>query len=181
LPLVSIRNIQLQYLSTVFTWQSSSVTTVIHRRYYSQEAHASNVITEKHEFQAETRKLLDIVAKSLYSEQEVFIRELISNASDALEKRRYIQLTTSTIDDQQHQQDHPLEISIDVDEKSRMFTIRDSGIGMNKQELIDCLGTIARSGSREFVSKLSNDTATSDSIIGQFGVGKWQLLIVNFC
>ena len=96
---------------------------------------------ESHEFQAETRKLLDIVAKSLYSEKEVFIRELISNASDAIEKFRYFQVTNAKT---LQNPDRELDIKIDLDKIKRTITISDSGVGMSKQEMIENLGTIAR-------------------------------------
>ncbi|EGD78535.1 heat shock protein 90 [Salpingoeca rosetta] len=127
--------------------------------------------TKSHSFQAETTKLLDIVAKSLYSEREVFVRELISNAADALEKLRYLQTTGESIE----QPDEPLQISITTDEEAGTFSIEDTGIGMSEEELVENLGTIARSGSKAFIEKLG-ETATGnaqarDNIIGQFGVG----------
>ncbi|XP_013793081.2 heat shock protein 75 kDa, mitochondrial-like [Limulus polyphemus] len=100
--------------------------------------------TEKLEFQAETRMLLDIVARSLYSEKEVFVRELISNASDALEKLRYMQLTAENITSK----DSVLEMHIATDKLTRTLTIQDTGIGMTREEMIDSLGVIARSGSK---------------------------------
>ena len=96
---------------------------------------------ESHEFQAETKKLLDIVARSLYSEKEVFIRELISNASDAIEKFRYFQATNAQT---LQNPDRNLEIKIDLDKIKRTITIADTGVGMSKQEMIENLGTIAR-------------------------------------
>ncbi|KAJ8028051.1 Heat shock protein 75 kDa, mitochondrial [Holothuria leucospilota] len=132
---------------------------------------------EKHEFQAETRMLLDIVAKSLYSENEVFIRELISNASDALEKFRYLQMTRDDLP-----QGQALEIHIAVDQEKNTFVIQDTGIGMTKRELIDNMGTIARSGSKAFVQQLKDrgNTANIDSsIIGQFGVGFYSAFMVG--
>ncbi|XP_023216809.1 heat shock protein 75 kDa, mitochondrial-like [Centruroides sculpturatus] len=134
--------------------------------------------SDRREFQAETRMLLDIVAKSLYSEKEVFIRELISNASDALEKLRYNQLSSSA---QDHEfKESNLEIHIATDKLARTFTIQDTGVGMTKEEMIDSLGTIARSGSKEFLQQLKN-TGTSEnigSIIGQFGVGFYSTFMV---
>merc|ERR1711971_181715 len=124
---------------------------------------------ESHEFQAETRKLLDIVAKSLYSEKEVFIRELISNSSDAIEKFRYFQVTNAkTVQNP----DRELDIKIDLDKIKRTITISDSGVGMSKQEMIENLGTIARSGSKAFMEQYKDEeTADPNAIIGQFGVG----------
>jgi TNF receptor-associated protein 1 len=128
---------------------------------------------ENHEFKAETRKLLDIVARSLYTDKEVFIRELISNASDALEKFRFLSSTHQISNIVTPEKD--LGIRVEVDEQNRTFTITDSGIGMSRQELIDNLGTIARSGSKKFIE----DVGSSDSkIIGQFGVGFYSSFVV---
>lgn len=112
-------------------------------------------------FQAETRQLLDIVAQSLYTDKEVFIRELISNASDALEKFREL---TFTEKENLEDVDKPLEISLSVDERLKTFTIQDSGIGMTKEELVKNLGTIARSGSKEFVKSLRDKGKSSDAL-----------------
>lgn len=128
------------------------------------------------EFQAETRKLLDIVARSLYSEKEVFIRELISNASDALEKLRYMQMQGKGI----MGKDLPLEIHIAVDDSKKTFTIQDTGLGMTKQEIIDNLGIIARSGSRAFIEEIEGTGGQVDkNIIGQFGVGFYSSFMVS--
>ncbi|XP_013417162.1 heat shock protein 75 kDa, mitochondrial-like isoform X2 [Lingula anatina] len=133
--------------------------------------------SSSHEFQAETRKLLDIVARSLYSEKEVFIRELVSNGSDALEKLRYMQMTDAEISDP----DLPLEIDIEVDASKKTFTIQDTGIGMTKEEMIEHLGTIAKSGSKAFLSELSkaSEASAKSSIIGQFGVGFYSSFMVS--
>ncbi|CAH1776355.1 unnamed protein product, partial [Owenia fusiformis] len=130
---------------------------------------------EKQEFQAETRKLLDIVAKSLYSEKEVFIRELISNCSDALEKLRYQAMTTPDVADK----DVPLEIHIGVDDSKKTFTIQDTGIGMNKTEMLANLGIIAKSGSKEFLEELKDKPDVSSNLIGQFGVGFYSTFMVG--
>ncbi|XP_022086790.1 heat shock protein 75 kDa, mitochondrial-like isoform X2 [Acanthaster planci] len=133
---------------------------------------------ENHEFQAETRMLLDIVAKSLYSENEVFIRELISNASDALEKLRYLSLTSGS----GVSGDLPLEIHIATNQEAGTFTIQDTGVGMTLQEMIDNLGTIARSGSKAFLEELQKDGqtgSTGGSIVGQFGVGFYSAFMVG--
>jgi len=123
--------------------------------------------TTTHEFQAETKKLLDIVINSLYTERDVFIRELISNAADSLEKFRHESLTKDELFD-----DHmPLEISIDLDEEKKQLTITDTGIGMTKDELVENLGTIAHSGSDAFLSELAEAARNDVSLIGQFGVG----------
>ncbi|KAI6204841.1 hypothetical protein M3Y94_00723700 [Aphelenchoides besseyi] len=128
--------------------------------------------TERREFQAETKKLLDIVANSLYSDQEVFIRELISNASDALEKRRYLEASTGG--DQSDAEGVPYEIRITTETDG--LVIEDTGVGMNKEELINLLGTIARSGSSEFRGEKEAESA--QSIIGQFGVGFYSAFMV---
>ncbi|WP_457575262.1 molecular chaperone HtpG [Desulfomarina sp.] len=123
--------------------------------------------TTTHEFQAETKKLLDIVINSLYTERDIFVRELISNAADALEKFRHESLTKTDVFD-----DHvPLEITIDVDEKKHTLTISDTGIGMTREELEHNLGTIAHSGSNTFLTELVEAARKDVSLIGQFGVG----------
>jgi len=127
------------------------------------------------EFQAETRKLLDIVTNSIYTDKEVFIRELISNASDALEKFRYKQVTNEVISEK----DSPCEINIITDKTTGTLTIYDSGIGMNKEELISNLGTIARSGSKQFVQSVSESGGKGSGIIGQFGVGFYSSFMVS--
>ncbi|XP_038055297.1 heat shock protein 75 kDa, mitochondrial-like [Patiria miniata] len=142
-----------------------------------QDAETVTGTPEKHEFQAETKMLLDIVAKSLYSENEVFIRELISNASDALEKLRYVSLTSGS----GVSGDLPLEIHIATNQEAGTITIQDTGIGMTLQEMIDNLGTIARSGSKAFLEELKKDGqtgSTSGSIVGQFGVGFYSAFMV---
>ncbi|KAM8713818.1 hypothetical protein ACLKA7_014047 [Drosophila subpalustris] len=135
---------------------------------------------DKHEFQAETRQLLDIVARSLYSDHEVFVRELISNASDALEKFRYTALST-TNESELAAKDRALEIRITTDKPQMQLIIQDTGIGMTRDELISNLGTIARSGSKQFLEQLKQDQTNaqaSSNIIGQFGVGFYSSFIV---
>lgn len=135
---------------------------------------------DKHEFQAETRQLLDIVARSLYSDHEVFVRELISNASDALEKFRYTSLT-NTEESELAAKDRPLEIRITTNKPQMQLTIQDTGIGMTREELISNLGTIARSGSKKFLEELKQENKAaeaSSNIIGQFGVGFYSAFIV---
>ena len=120
-----------------------------------------------HEFQAETKKLLDIVINSLYTERDIFIRELISNSSDALEKMRHESLTKDNVFD-----DHvPLEVNISLDEEKHTLTIADTGIGMTRAELEINLGTIAHSGSGNFVAELAEAVRKDVNLIGQFGVG----------
>ena len=132
----------------------------LHRHYSNQPEEAEDVkskhhniirstekpvgSSDKHEFQAETRMLLDIVARSLYSENEVFVRELISNASDALEKFRYTIHTAGEHEKDYEAADRPLEIHIATDKQNMQLTIQDTGIGMTREELIQNLGTIAR-------------------------------------
>ncbi|GAB5367305.1 hypothetical protein AAMO2058_001219000 [Amorphochlora amoebiformis] len=131
---------------------------------------------ESNKFQAETRRILDIVANSLYTDKEVFLRELISNASDALEKARYLRNTDAKLSDQ----DKDFEIHITCDKDKNQLVIQDFGIGMSKEDLIKNLGTIARSGSKEFMQKI-NDVGSSevaDNIIGQFGVGFYSVFMV---
>ncbi|XP_076298767.1 TNF receptor associated protein 1 [Lasioglossum baleicum] len=132
----------------------------------------------KHDFQSETQMLLQIVAKSLYSDKEVFVRELVSNASDALEKLRYIRLSDS--DATETAGDRNLEIHIATDKQNRTLTIQDTGIGMTREELISHLGTIARSGSKAFLEKLKESQSSGDTsqIIGQFGVGFYSVFMV---
>lgn len=123
--------------------------------------------TTSHEFQAETKKLLDIVINSLYTEKDVFLRELISNAADALEKFRHESLTAEQVFD-----DHlELDINIKLDEENNTLTITDTGIGMTRAELEANLGTIAHSGSNTFLTDLAEAAKKDVSLIGQFGVG----------
>ncbi len=123
--------------------------------------------TATYEFKAETKKLLDIVINSLYTERDVFVRELISNAADALEKFRHESLTKTDVFDGHL----PLEIAIDLDDKNNTLTITDTGIGMTGAELEHNLGTIAHSGSNTFLSQLAEAAKKDVSLIGQFGVG----------
>ncbi|XP_014210527.1 heat shock protein 75 kDa, mitochondrial [Copidosoma floridanum] len=134
--------------------------------------------TAKHEFQSETRELLNIVAKSLYSDKEVFIRELISNASDALEKLRHISLVENLSADEGG--DRNFEIHIATDKQNRLLIIQDTGVGMTREELISNLGTIARSGSKAFLEQLSEKKGADEAskIIGQFGVGFYSSFMV---
>lgn len=133
--------------------------------------------SETREFQAETRMLLDIVARSLYSEKEVFVRELVSNASDALEKLRYLRLTEPE-GVTPASAEAPLEVHIATDKLANTFTIQDTGVGMTRDEVVESLGTIARSGSKEFLKKLAEGDAAGSSIIGQFGVGFYSAFMV---
>ncbi|WP_434512231.1 molecular chaperone HtpG [Desulfitobacterium sp. AusDCA] len=124
--------------------------------------------TETKEFQTEIRQLLDIVINSLYTDREIFLRELVSNASDAMEKVRFQQLSGQDILDK----DIPLEIQITTNEDEHTLTITDAGIGMTKDELTENLGTIAHSGSKAFIQNLAESGDKKDmNLIGQFGVG----------
>lgn len=123
--------------------------------------------TTNHEFQAETKKLLDIVINSLYTEKDVFLRELISNAADALEKFRHESLTQDDVFDSHLE----LDIKISLDTEKKIMTITDTGIGMTREELEANLGTIAHSGSNTFLTELAEAAKKDVSLIGQFGVG----------
>lgn len=129
----------------------------------------------QHQFQAEVGQLLDIVTHSLYTDREIFVRELVSNASDALEKMRLLQLTEKEIFDDKL----PLEINITTDETAKTITIADYGIGMTQEELIENLGTIAHSGSKAFVQAMKQSGKEGASnVIGQFGVGFYSAFMV---
>ncbi|MFP6901611.1 MAG: molecular chaperone HtpG, partial [Opitutales bacterium] len=129
---------------------------------------------KKQQFQAEVRQILDIVVNSLYKDREIFIRELISNASDALEKLRHLQLTEKEI----HDDNLPLEINVTTDDQAGTLTIQDFGVGMTADELVENLGTIAHSGSKEFLEAAQGDGAMSEALIGQFGVGFYSAFMV---
>ena len=128
-------------------------------------------------FEADTGKILDIVINSLYSEREIFLRELVSNASDALDKRKYLGLTDKKINNSSESS----EIKIQVSSKQKTLTISDNGIGMNEEDLKSSLGTIARSGTKAFLEQMSassKDKKTDMSLIGQFGVGFYASFMV---
>ena len=129
---------------------------------------------ETRSFQAEVSRLLEIVAHSLYSEKEIFLRELISNASDACDRLRYAALTEPSL----AEGDSAFRVVLTPDKTARTLTIADNGIGMNRDELIENLGTIARSGTAAFVSQLSGDARKDMSLIGQFGVGFYSSFMV---
>ncbi len=122
---------------------------------------------EKHHFQAETERLLEIVIHSLYTDREIFVRELISNAADACEKLRFLQSSGETI----HQPDVAPSISLASDETAGTLTITDTGVGMTRAELVENLGTIAHSGTKAFLKQLADDKRADAKLIGQFGVG----------
>ena len=129
---------------------------------------------ETRSFQAEVSRLLDIVAHSLYSEKEIFLRELISNASDACDRLRYAALTEPAL----AEGDMSYRVVLAPDKSTRTLTVADNGIGMNREELIENLGTIARSGTAAFVNQLSGDARKDMSLIGQFGVGFYSAFMV---
>ncbi len=128
---------------------------------------------EKREFQAEVRQLLHLMIHSLYSNKEIFLRELISNASDACDKLRFLALAQPELSD-----DQELAIELRVDREAGTLTLSDNGIGMSYEEVIDNLGTIARSGTRKFLDSLSGDQKKDSGLIGQFGVGFYSAFIV---
>ncbi len=130
--------------------------------------------TETHQFQAEVRQLLDIVFNALYSDREIFVRELVSNASDALEKLRVKQLTDSNV----YQPEKAAEISITTDKDAKTITIQDSGIGMTEADLVENLGTIAHSGTKKFLEALKQKQEGGTDLIGQFGVGFYSSFMV---
>jgi len=125
-------------------------------------------------FQAEAKQLLQLMIHSLYSNKEIAIRELVSNASDAEDKLRFQALNDSSL----YEGDSELKIKIDYDKKHRTITISDNGIGMNREDIINNIGTIARSGTKEFLTQLSGDQAKDANLIGQFGVGFYSSFII---
>ena len=132
-------------------------------------------ITKEHlSFQTEAKQLLKLMIHSLYSNKEIFLRELISNASDAADKLRFESLTDAAL----YESDSDLKIRVSYDSEARTITISDNGIGMSRQEVIDHIGTIAKSGTREFFNSLTGDQAKDAHLIGQFGVGFYSAFIV---
>ncbi|NLT52563.1 MAG: molecular chaperone HtpG [Ignavibacteria bacterium] len=130
--------------------------------------------TEQHEFKAEVKQLLNILVHSLYTHKEIFLRELISNASDALDKLRFESNRGTKIVDNEL----PLEIAISLDNKNNTITIEDTGIGLTRDELIANIGTIAKSGSADFIKQLAENKQSADNIIGKFGVGFYSVFMV---
>ena len=129
---------------------------------------------ETHEFRAEIRKLLDIITHSIYTNREIFVRELVSNASDALDKLRFEQSRGTTV----AEPDEPLEIRIAVDKDAGRITIADTGCGMTRDELIDHLGTIAKSGTEAFMRSVADNKDAASNLIGRFGVGFYSVFMV---
>lgn len=132
------------------------------------------MVAENHVFQTEVKKMLDLLANSLYSNKEVFLRELISNASDAIEKLRFNSLQNADL----LGDDPNLKVRVSFDSDAKTLTISDNGIGMTKDEVISHLGTIAHSGTAEFFNNLGSDQAKNSELIGQFGVGFYSSFIV---
>lgn len=131
--------------------------------------------TETHEFQSEVNQLLKLVIHSLYSQKEIFLRELISNASDACDRLRFDALTDESL----LEDDGELAITVDYDSKQKTVTVSDNGIGMSRDEVLANIGTIARSGTREFVHSLTGDQSQDSNLIGQFGVGFYSVFMVG--
>ncbi|KAF8414236.1 hypothetical protein HHK36_002236 [Tetracentron sinense] len=140
---------------------------------------ASDPPAEKYEYQAEVSRLMDLIVHSLYSNKEVFLRELVSNASDALDKLRFLSVTEPEL----MKDAAELDIRVQTDKDNGIITITDTGIGMTRQELVDCLGTIAQSGTAKFLKTLkacdSKDIGGDNNLIGQFGVGFYSAFLVS--
>ena len=140
----------------------------------SKTAQKDNPTVETHKFQAETRQVLHLMIHSLYSNREIFLRELISNASDALDRLRFAALK----DDAIYAGDSDLRIEIESDEEAGTLTVRDNGVGMNREDVMENIGTIAKSGTKLFLDRLSGDEQAYAHLIGQFGVGFYSSFIV---
>lgn len=153
--------------------------TFLGKRYESTAAASdtSDPPAEKYEYQAEVSRLMDLIVHSLYSNKEVFLRELISNASDALDKLRFLSVTEPGL----LKDASDLDIRIQTDKENGTITIIDTGIGMTRQELVECLGTIAQSGTAKFLKALkdSKDAGADSNLIGQFGVGFYSAFLVS--
>ena len=129
---------------------------------------------ETHAFQAETRQVLQLMIHSLYSNKEIFLRELISNGSDALDRLRFAAIQNDAV----YAGDSDLHIEIEIDEEAGTLTVRDNGVGMDRDHVMDNIGTIAKSGTKAFLDHLSGDQKTDAQLIGQFGVGFYSAFIV---
>jgi molecular chaperone HtpG len=129
---------------------------------------------ETHAFQAETKQVMHLMIHSLYSNKEIFLRELISNASDALDRLRFL----GVADDSVYEGDGDLRIELEVDEEKGLLTVRDNGIGMSRDDVIENIGTIAKSGTKAFLDQLTGDAKSDAHLIGQFGVGFYSSFIV---
>jgi len=141
-------------------------------------AAAGTGTAETRPFQAEVRQVLDIVVHSLYKDREIFIRELVSNASDALEKLRHLQLADKDAAGTAAGDAAPLEIRVTTDEKAGTLTIADTGVGLTRAELVENIGTIAHSGTKAFLAALRENGGSNDNLIGQFGVGFFSVFMV---
>lgn len=130
----------------------------------------------KHQFQTEVGQLLHLMTHSLYSNKEIFIRELVSNGSDAIDKLNYLRLTDENLKEEFASWSG--EINISFDEKDKSLTIMDNGIGMNEEDMINSIGTIAKSGTKSFVEALTGDAKKDSNLIGQFGVGFYSVFMV---
>src|SRR5271163_460129 len=128
----------------------------------------------KREFQTEVSQLLHLIIHSLYSHPEIFLRELISNSSDVLDKLRHLTLTEEAY----KALPFSPRIDLELDEEKKTLTLADTGIGMNEEDLVSHLGTIARSGTKNFLSQLSGDAHKDSNLIGQFGVGFYSVFMV---
>lgn len=135
---------------------------------------SDNTQKETHGFQTEVKQLLDLMVHSLYSNKEIFLRELVSNASDALDKLRFLSLSDSS-----YQHDGEPQIQIDVDTENKLLIIEDNGIGMSKEEVMQNLGTIAKSGTKAFINSMTGDNTKDTQLIGQFGVGFYSVFMVS--
>ena len=129
---------------------------------------------ETHSFQTEVQQLLHLIIHSLYTKKEIFLRELISNSSDALDRLRFATLTDDTLVEDEEE----LRIRVGYDEKKKTVTVSDNGLGMSHDEVIENIGTIARSGTRRFMDSLSSDESNDSQLIGQFGVGFYSVFLV---
>ena len=125
---------------------------------------------KRRKFKTESARLLNLMAHSIYTQKEIFLRELISNSSDAIDKRHFLSLTDSSVKEEDY------KIVVKIDKDNRTLTISDNGIGFTEDELINNLGMIAKSGSKEFMEKLEDNT---NNIIGQFGVGFYSSFMIS--
>ena len=130
---------------------------------------------QTHAFQTEVSQLLHLMVHSLYSNKEIFLRELISNASDAIDKLKFESLSNDSLVEGKDERN----IHIDVDKEAGTITIRDNGIGMNQDEVMENIGTIANSGTRKYLESLDKNQAQDSNLIGQFGVGFYSSFIVS--
>ncbi len=164
----------LENLTLAGIWGPSRQTCMVWRIETEDATRQKNMSKQTHSFQAEVAQLLHLVTHSLYSNPEIFLRELISNASDACDKLRFEALNDSSLYGDQPN----LEVRVSFDKDAKTLTIADSGIGMSQQEAIENLGTIAKSGTKAFMEKLSGDQKSDAQLIGQFGVGFYSGFIV---